>query len=45
MALVGLRRERAAAWIALYRAMGGGWSRADAAASASATQPGPASYR
>jgi multidrug efflux system outer membrane protein len=30
-ALVGLRRERAAAWISLYRAMGGGWSRPDAA--------------
>jgi outer membrane protein, multidrug efflux system len=31
-ALVGLQREHAAAWIALYRAMGGGWTRADAAA-------------
>jgi outer membrane protein TolC len=26
-ALVGLQRERAAAWIALYRALGGGWAR------------------
>lgn len=30
-ALVGLQRERASAWIALYRAMGGGWSRPGAA--------------
>ncbi len=29
-ALVGLHRERGAAWIALYRALGGGWSAADA---------------
>lgn len=29
-ALVGLERERLAAWVALYRATGGGWSRADA---------------
>jgi outer membrane protein TolC len=26
-ALVSLQRERLAAWIALYRAVGGGWSR------------------
>ena len=26
-ALVGLQRERVAAWIALYRALGGGWAR------------------
>lgn len=32
MALVGLQRERAAAWIALYRALGGGWTRPDAVA-------------
>lgn len=36
-ALVGLQRERAAAWIALYRAMGGGWSRPQAAAPATMT--------
>lgn len=29
-ALVGLQRERLAAWIALYRALGGGWQRPDA---------------
>ena len=28
-ALVALQRERVAAWIALYRAAGGGWTRAD----------------
>ena len=35
-ALVSLQRERVAAWIALYRALGGGWERPDAA-------PAPAS--
>ena len=30
-ALIELQRERAAAWIALYRALGGGWSAADLA--------------
>ena len=30
-ALVSLQRERVAAWIALYRALGGGWERPDAA--------------
>jgi outer membrane protein TolC len=30
--LVNLQRERIAAWIALYRALGGGWERPDAAA-------------
>ncbi|HEX2548099.1 MAG TPA: efflux transporter outer membrane subunit [Ramlibacter sp.] len=30
-ALVSLQRERLAAWIALYRALGGGWQRPDAA--------------
>ncbi|WP_395688605.1 efflux transporter outer membrane subunit [Caenimonas koreensis] len=30
-ALVSLQRERAAAWVALYRAMGGGWARPAAA--------------
>jgi multidrug efflux system outer membrane protein len=29
-ALVGLQRDRVAAWIALYRALGGGWRRPDA---------------
>ena len=29
--LVSLQRERVAAWIALYRAVGGGWARPDAA--------------
>jgi outer membrane protein, multidrug efflux system len=33
-ALIELQRERAAAWVALYRALGGGWSPADAVASA-----------
>ncbi len=31
-ALVSLQRERIAAWIALYRAVGGGWARPDAPA-------------
>ncbi|MDM0042082.1 efflux transporter outer membrane subunit [Variovorax sp. J22G21] len=31
-ARVALQRERAEAWVALYRAMGGGWARPDAAA-------------
>jgi multidrug efflux system outer membrane protein len=35
-ALVGLQRERAAAWIALYRAMGGGWARPQDVAAATA---------
>lgn len=29
-ALIGLQQERLAAWVALYRAAGGGWSRPDA---------------
>jgi len=33
-ALVGLHRERGAAWIALYRALGGGWTPADTTAAA-----------
>jgi multidrug efflux system outer membrane protein len=33
-ALVGLQRERAAAWIALYRALGGGWMRPEPVAAA-----------
>jgi NodT family efflux transporter outer membrane factor (OMF) lipoprotein len=41
--LINLRRERVAAWIALYRALGGGWS-APADAQTAATSPtGPAS--
>lgn len=32
-ALVSLQRERVAAWIALYRAVGGGWARPEAAPS------------
>ena len=31
IALVNLQRERIAAWIALYRALGGGWERPDEA--------------
>jgi len=31
-ALIDLQRERVAAWIALYRALGGGWNRADSTA-------------
>lgn len=33
-ALVALQRERVAAWIALYRAVGGGWTRPDQSAAA-----------
>ncbi|RYF39508.1 MAG: efflux transporter outer membrane subunit, partial [Comamonadaceae bacterium] len=33
-ALVALQRERLAAWIALYRATGGGWTRSEATAAA-----------
>lgn len=41
-AWVALQRERIAAWIALYRAMGGGWSRPEAqAAAASQRTPQP----
>ena len=41
-ALIELQRERVAAWIALYRALGGGWSAADLqAATATATAPAP----
>ena len=35
-ALIELQRERAAAWIALYRALGGGWSTAELAPPAAA---------
>ncbi|MES2784074.1 MAG: efflux transporter outer membrane subunit [Pseudomonadota bacterium] len=41
-ALVGLHRERGAAWIALYRALGGGWSADDAIQTPlNATRPRP----
>ncbi|MBN8747578.1 Multidrug/solvent efflux pump outer membrane protein MepC [Xylophilus ampelinus] len=33
-ARVGLQRERATAWVSLYRALGGGWTRPDAQAAA-----------
>lgn len=33
-ARVGLQRERATAWVSLYRAMGGGWTRPEAQAAA-----------
>ncbi len=36
-ALLGLQLERANAWIALYRAAGGGWQRPEATANSSAT--------
>lgn len=37
-AVIELQRERAAAWIALYRSLGGGWTAADALPAASAAQ-------
>ena len=40
-ALIELQRERAAAWIALYRALGGGWSAADATEQRSAVAAQP----
>jgi NodT family efflux transporter outer membrane factor (OMF) lipoprotein len=41
-ALVSLQRERAEAWVALYRAMGGGWSRPESMATAApAVAPTP----
>ncbi len=44
-ALIELQRERVAAWISLYRALGGGWSvaemQADASAKATATMTAP----
>ena len=40
-ALIDLRREQVAAWIALYRALGGGWTApADAALAATAAPSG-----
>jgi outer membrane protein, multidrug efflux system len=38
-AWVALQRERVAAWIALYRAVGGGWARPDATTAASLPVP------
>lgn len=38
-ALVGLQQERLAAWIALYRALGGGWARPDPATATTASRP------
>ena len=38
-ALVALQQERAQAWVALYRAMGGGWSRREATAAAATAPP------
>jgi outer membrane protein, multidrug efflux system len=40
-ALVSLQRERMAAWIALYRAAGGGWRVADNAVATAATNTSP----
>ena len=39
---IDLQRERVAAWIALYRALGGGWSPARMNRQAAATSGGPA---
>ena len=41
--LINLRRERVAAWIALYRALGGGWSAPADAQTAATSPPDPAS--
>ncbi|MFT4266073.1 MAG: TolC family protein, partial [Xenophilus sp.] len=42
-ARVGLQRERAQAWVSLYRALGGGWTRPDTPHAASGDAPaGPA---
>jgi outer membrane protein, multidrug efflux system len=38
-ALIDLQRERVAAWISLYRALGGGWSPADSTLGSNATAP------
>ena len=40
-ALVGLQRERVAAWIALYRALGGGWARPAPDTATAASRPEP----
>lgn len=42
-ALIELQRERVATWIALYRALGGGWAPDDGVAEAAAAAPAPAS--
>jgi multidrug efflux system outer membrane protein len=41
--LINLRRERVAAWIALYRALGGGWTPPADAQTAATSPPAPAS--
>lgn len=41
--LVGLQRERAEAFVTLYRAMGGGWQRPDAGTAVSSADPSAAS--
>ncbi|USX11893.1 efflux transporter outer membrane subunit [Oxalobacteraceae bacterium OTU3CAMAD1] len=43
VAVIDLRRERVAAWIALYRELGGGWSEAGAQASTATTAESPES--
>jgi len=43
IALINLRRERVAAWISLYRALGGGWSELADAQTAATSSPRPAS--
>jgi len=40
-ARVALQRERAQAWVSLYRSMGGGWSRPDAAATTRTSSVAP----
>ncbi|WP_399680213.1 efflux transporter outer membrane subunit [Xenophilus sp.] len=40
-ARVGLQRERAQAWVSLYRALGGGWARPDAPQAARGGAPDP----
>jgi outer membrane protein TolC len=37
VSLIDLQRERATAWVSLYRALGGGWSAADLTQTADAT--------
>ncbi|MTV40008.1 efflux transporter outer membrane subunit [Duganella radicis] len=40
--VINLQRERSAAWVALYRAAGGGWNPATPIAAAAGAQPAPA---
>jgi outer membrane protein, multidrug efflux system len=44
-ALIDLRRDRVAAWIALYRALGGGWTGADGGPFATAEPADPSAPR